>query len=195
MIKTLLFFQDYIERYRGQLVNSDHFIDMVYQKFGDKIPETQTDLKQDWLHSPGIPDKVRGLTILQVEATPAYLEVLDCYKEISELIREHKKRQQRKGQNLELKLHSSYQTQLLFNNLINRDSLIPNKVLLAIKDVYKGSIASNLDVGHKWCELVIKNKLRSEYHFIETYVTQHQSMGVYIYGEMFLSKVNATFSS
>ena len=105
---------------------------MFYQKFGDTIPETGTDLKQDWLHSPGIPDKVKSLAILQVESSSAYLEVLDCWKEIRALMRDHKKRQQRNSQDLELKLHSSYQTQLLFNKLINQESLIANKVLLAI---------------------------------------------------------------
>ena len=32
-------------------------------------------------------------------------------------------------------------------------------------------------------------KIKSEYSFLENYIVEHQSMGVYLHGEMILSKV------
>jgi len=59
---------------------------------------------------------------------------------------------------------------------------------MKVKETYAWYISKNIEIGHKWCEIIVKNKLRCEYHFVSEYLLQHQSMGVFLYGEMILSK-------
>ena len=87
---------------------------------------------------------------------------------------------------------------LLFNYLLSLPSL-PRRVLVEVRSQYGNFINSNCDIGHKWAELVIKNKVIEAlglqlYHltlfsFLLDYLANNQSMGVYLYGELLSSKV------
>lgn len=47
--------------------------------------------------------------------------------------------------------------------------------------------ASNADVRHRWCELVVKHKYYVADGDVEQFLMEDQSMGVYLYGELVLS--------
>ena len=89
--------------------------------------------------------------------------------------------------------------------IIGHPTLLPKQCLMIIKETYSDAITHNIEIGHKWCELIIKNKvcltknqqifltliqsqMRSEQGFLESYIREHQSMGVYLHGEMILSR-------
>lgn len=90
--------------------------------------------------------------------------------------------------------------------LIGYPTVLPKQYLMIVKETYSNSITHNIELGHKWCELIIKNKvclaknvqtfltliqfqIRSEQSFLENYIKEHQAMGVYLHGEMILSGV------
>ena len=93
---------------------------------------------------------------------------------------------------------------LLFNYLLSLPSL-PSRVLEEVRGQYGDFINTNCDIGHKWAELVIKNKViqsfgtsalsfyylqfQKDFKFISDYLANNQSMGVYLYGELLSSKV------
>ena len=85
------------------------------------------------------------------------------------------------------KLKYSEQVSLLLNLLIRMDSM-PCSVMKKVKEEYGQQITSHPELGHKWCEIVIKNKLRSDYAFVSHFLRTHQSMGVFLYGELLNSK-------
>ena len=75
--------KDYITTYFGQLVSSTHFIDLFYLKFHsitDMISKGK--LIQTWLHSPGIPQEMAALNIINANKNALYSEVSEAYKEI-----------------------------------------------------------------------------------------------------------------
>ena len=51
---------------------------------------------------------------------------------------------------------------LLLNSLIKLPSL-PSKVLVEVRELYRDVISTNCDIGHRWAEIVVKNKVRSGY--------------------------------
>ena len=65
---------------------------------------------------------------------------------------------------------------------------IPCLVLKQVKQLYEQQITSHPELGHKWCEVVIKNKFRAEYSSVSSFLKTHQSMGVFLYGELLFSK-------
>ena len=86
--------KDYISRYYGQLVNSSHFIKMFYEKFNVTTTlTTEDDLIQTWLHSPGVPTQINNLNIIKhIGRNDYYIDVLEAFKEITDLIQTLKKK-------------------------------------------------------------------------------------------------------
>ena len=50
----------------------------------------------------------------------------------------------------------------MLNSLIKLPSL-PSKVLVEVRELYRDVISTNCDIGHRWAEIVVKNKVRSGY--------------------------------
>ena len=65
---------------------------------------------------------------------------------------------------------------------------IPCSVLKQIKQSYQKNICCHPELAHKWCEIVVKNKFRSNYSDVSQFLRNHQSMGVFLYGELLFSK-------
>ena len=89
----------YIRTYYGQLVSSTHFIDLFYSTF-PQVSVSKAELVQAWLHSPGIPQEMEGLSIINVKRNNLYSEVSDAYREVYHACQEHKN----KRRNWELEL-------------------------------------------------------------------------------------------
>ena len=51
------------------------------------------------------------------------------------------------------------QVTLLFNRLLGLSS-VPGRILERLSVQYRELITTNIDVGHRWCELVINNQVR-----------------------------------
>ena len=49
----------------------------------------------------------------------------------------------------------------------------------------------NADIQHRWCELIVLHNITEEFQFLEEFLAEHQAMGIYLYGEMKLSKNKA----
>ena len=47
---------------------------------------------------------------------------------------------------------------------------------------------SNADILHRWCELIVKYNISQKYFVLEDFLKEHQAMGLYLYGEMVLSR-------
>ena len=43
--------------------------------------------------------------------------------------------------------------------MIKQPTLIPKSWLELLKETYSEAFTHNIDIGHKWCELIIKNKV------------------------------------
>ena len=92
--------KNYISTYFGQLVSSTHFIDMFFSKFCQITDICKSKLMRTWLHSPGIPQELEVLGILDVRRNDPYREVSEAYREIYEAIHQ----QRDKKRNVELGL-------------------------------------------------------------------------------------------
>lgn len=178
--------KNYISTYFGQLVSSTHFIDMFFAKFCQITDISKEKLMRTWLHSPGIPRELEELGILDVRRNDLYREVSEAYREIYDAV--HKLKEKKRNVELGLdRLRYSEQISLLLNLLIKMES-IPSSVLKQIKQLYHQQISSHPELGHKWAEIVVKNKFRSEYSQVSHFLRSHQSMGVFLYGELLLAK-------
>ena len=64
---------------------------MFYERF--RVATPLTDLTQTWLHSPGVPTEINNLNIIKhIESNHYYIDVLDAFKEITDLIQTFKKK-------------------------------------------------------------------------------------------------------
>merc|ERR1719483_410293 len=98
--------KDYIIIYFGQLVSSTHFIDLFYSKFSKILNISKSALISTWLHSPGIPKEMEGLSTLDVTRNNLYTEVSEAYKEIYEASHKVKERKRRPELDLENLRHT-----------------------------------------------------------------------------------------
>ena len=85
------------------------------------------------------------------------------------------------------KLREPEQISFILIRLIDLDKL-PSFLMRHLKTEYAEVIETNPDVGHRWCELVVKNRFKACYGDIRYFLTQHQGMGVYLYAEMAMSR-------
>ena len=75
-------------------MNSSHFIKMFYEKF--KVETPLTDLIKTWLHSPGVPTEINNLNLIKsIESNDYYIDVLEAFKEVTDLIQTLKKKKLR----------------------------------------------------------------------------------------------------
>ena len=67
---------------------------MFYEKFKDRTTTlTEDDLVQTWLHSPGVPTQIKNLSIIKyIESNDYYIDVLEAFKEITDLMKTSKKK-------------------------------------------------------------------------------------------------------
>merc|ERR1711874_285578 len=85
------------------------------------------------------------------------------------------------------KLRQPEQVSFVLIHLLDLEKL-HSLLMRHLKTEYAGVIETNPDVGHRWCELVVKNKFKTCYGDIRNFLTQHQGMGVYLYAELAMSR-------
>lgn len=82
---------------------------------------------------------------------------------------------------------SSEHLVLLLERLLQLATPIRSTTLEKLERVYGGFARQNADVKHRWCEIIVKNNHKNKLEFVRQFLTEHQSMGIYLYGEMFQS--------
>lgn len=188
--------QQYTITYMGELVNSTHFIRLFCELFPDQCLENDITVEwllSTWLHSSGIPTQVLQLRCLDISCNTLYNQIDEFFSEVCYL-NQHltKKVSGQKKQKMEVELMSEplstpEQISLMFEKMLELDA-VHFQLLKIIKNQHDTYIRMNPDVNHRWCELVVKNKYRRCYCDVVAFMKEHQSMGVYLYGEMALSK-------
>lgn len=44
--------------------------------------------------------------------------------------------------------------------------------------------ARNIDVRHRWCEIIMKRRLSSQYETVRNFVVRDHGCGIYLFGEL-----------
>ena len=60
-----------------------------------------------------------------------------------------------------------------------------------LRSAFAAQIFRHPDVYHAWCELVAQNRFGALRSDVREFLVQHQSMGVYLYGELAASESRA----
>jgi len=188
--------QQYISKYMGQLVNSTHFIRLFCEMFPSECLENDITvdwLVSTWLHSSGMPTQILQLRCLDMSRNALYSQIDEFFSEVCYLNQHlNKKLTGQKKQKLNVELMSDplstpEQISLLFEKMLEIEA-VHFQLLKILKKQHDTDIRMNPDLNHRWCELVVKNKYRRCYSDVVFFLTEQQSMGVYLYGEMALSK-------
>ncbi|XP_067677963.1 aminopeptidase O-like [Haliotis asinina] len=193
LTQFLIFLRHYVEQFHAKLVTSKDFFQFFFKEFPDLRTEglCEQQLTAEWLDCPHLPQDVS-------EYSPSQENILyRAVKAQVALVESHCQRMQhchrRKKQKVlptELTLQKLDPDQVvLFLESLLQLNLIPGNVLDLVHKTYLLSSA-NPDVRHRWCELVIKHRHTSGFEDVKTFLLNDQAMGVYLYGEMMLSKCN-----
>ena len=176
----------YIKSYAGQPVTGAAFVDLFFSSF----PHLRGELEQvvdRWLREPGLQSQLKELGLLQKARTSSlYREVVDHVAEVQHLNAKKKI----KSYELELlhdPLTNTAQISLLLTMLLQMPS-IKHPILKLVKARYQQKFACNPELGHIWCELVVRHRLRGDYASVSQLLVEHQAMGVFLYAEMAMAK-------
>ncbi|XP_022102792.1 aminopeptidase O-like [Acanthaster planci] len=199
--QLLRFIRSYVNRFRGQLVLTQQFINMLFETF----PQLQDNglspevVSSEWLDCAGMPSALRPETfswdnnlVQQVEA--------ECNRwlAVDKANRHGGKPQKRKHtgallakltdpSNQNWAKLSPDQLVLLMEVLIESGHRLTAKTMQQLKETY-GLVKQNAEVRHRWCEMVIRNRYVDGYGDIRIFLLEEQSMGVYLYGELIATR-------
>lgn len=184
-LKTL---HAYIIRYHKELVTSQEVITFIFNALPELSKETgltENMIYEDWLDKPGMPQGLDDYKIpgdnMQIRCVNKQVEMFRMY-----LPSKGSRKRKRTPSTLpSLENLSSLQLVLFLEVLLEEDN-IPCDLITYLKTKYC-LMDQNADVQHRWCELVIKHKLKRCYKDLEQFIMNHQAMGVYLFGEMVLS--------
>ena len=179
--------REYVSVFHGQLVLSSHILDYFLKAFPhlEEQGVTQELLMEEWLHQPG----------LNEEMTDMFGDVSnDLFDQVAQHLKfwEHfDKSKKRSGQTikrakvqLEPFLYPD-QLVLLLEHLLELPKVY-KRTLRQINEYY-GMWAQCGDVRHRWCELIIKSDYE-DLQQVERFLLEDQAMGVYLYGELIISR-------
>ena len=189
----------YIKAYAGRPVTGAAFIELFLSTFPRLRGEVEK-VVEKWLREPGLPTQLQQLNLIQKATTSRlYREVVDHVGEVKHLNAKKKM----KSFELELlhdPLTNTAQISLFLTMLLQMPS-IKQPILKLVKARYQKRFACNPELGHIWCELVVRHRLRGDYASVSQLLVEHQAMGVFLYAEMAMAKnlglnelAKATFS-
>ncbi|XP_060072314.1 aminopeptidase O-like isoform X2 [Ylistrum balloti] len=152
--------KNYVQQFHGRLVSSQDVLTFFLGNCSEFREQhiTEDALSRDWLDCPGIPKHLQNFQMDKDNVIATQV--------ISEM--------------------DAIQMTLLMEELLHTDKL-GRDVLSALGKVHNIS-TQNPEIQHRWCELVIKYKIRKHYEDIKNFLVHHQAMGVYLYGELIISR-------
>ena len=176
----------YIKAYAGRPVTGAAFIELFLSTFPRLRGEVEK-VVEKWLREPGLPTQLQQLNLIQKATTSRlYREVVDHVGEVKHLNAKKKM----KSFELELlhdPLTNTAQISLFLTMLLQMPS-IKQPILKLVKARYQKRFACNPELGHIWCELVVRHRLRGDYASVSQLLVEHQAMGVFLYAEMAMAK-------
>lgn len=180
-LKFLTCLRKYVQKYHGKLVSSQEVLQFFIQECEEisAAEVTASELSSVWLECSGIPSP-----LLQMVETEGGI-MSPFQRQVKEFCRSCKRKTTKFAQDT-LKDFNPDEL-LLFLELLLDVKELPLIALSCLKNKYNID-SCNAEIKHRWCELVIKCKQGNRFHKdIQSFLLDHQGMGVYLYGEMMLS--------
>uniref|UniRef100_G3NVG2 Aminopeptidase O (putative) n=1 Tax=Gasterosteus aculeatus aculeatus TaxID=481459 RepID=G3NVG2_GASAC len=155
------FIRVFVEKYHGQLILSQDFLQMLLVTFPNMERKGLTlgAIYADWLDRPGIPKWLYERNAVWSEAR---------------LVEEVKAEV------------TSEQLVMLLELLLEEEEL-SGATLEALQRTYDLQ-NEDAEVKHRWCELVVKHSHARAYGDVEHFLVHNQAMGVYLYGELMVQE-------
>jgi len=176
----------YVKTYAGQPVTGAAFIELFFSTFPHLRGEVEQVVDR-WLREPGLQSQFNELHLVKkARNSSLYREVVDHVAEVKHLNAKKKI----KSCELDLlhdPLTNTAQISLLLTMLLQMLS-IKHPILKLVKARYQQKFACNPELGHTWCELVVRHRLRGDYASVSQLLVEHQAMGVFLYAEMAMAK-------
>ncbi|XP_053323345.1 aminopeptidase O [Spea bombifrons] len=185
----LSFLRKFVNKFHGQLILSEDFLQMLLES----IPEQNKHglsveaIYQTWLDPPGMPKPL----LEESHTLQANRLAHEVNEEVSKWIqsdrrsRRGNRRKKQRAEEFDGKIHPDQLVFLL--DLLLEEKSLSTKTLRSLKEAYKLN-SHDVEVQHRWCELVIKHKYTAAYKDVETFLQHHQAMGVYLYGELMVNE-------
>ncbi|XP_071523716.1 aminopeptidase O-like [Panulirus ornatus] len=179
--------KEFVSIYHGQLILSKHVLDHFTNTFPHVIDKdfTQERLYRIWLHQPGLNDEIKEM--YENISSDLVSEVRQHYL-FWEQINKSKKKPGQAAKKVKVELNAFIfpdELVLLLEYLLQLPKLSKN-TLSQIYEHYNMKDQCG-DVRHRWCELVIKNNY-DDLDEVERFLVKDQSMGVYLFGELIISR-------
>ena len=192
------------ELFHGRLVHSTEFLTLFFDEFFQKSDEDDVKkmkgIADDWLDSKHLPkDLISKYDKIKPNENLLLDNLLAITKWWKQLDKNFKKRKRKKGSGNYMngnactkmpEINNSLVTEqlvLLLENLLELNNM-SSKTLNHMDTVYEFQHQSP-DVQHRFAELIIKHRFIEKLSFVADFLKNHQSMGIYLYGEMKLSNV------
>ncbi|XP_064604873.1 aminopeptidase O-like isoform X2 [Liolophura sinensis] len=191
------FIKLFAHRYHGELVCSQNVFDLLFETFPWLREQGYSSelFCKEWLDFPGMPQPIIKLNVSQNnELLTQVQKEFSRWKPLCKKPKPQKSSSKRRKKIPKLDPAAAVpaakfladQLVLLLELMLEEDHC-PVSVLTALYKNY--NIASaNADVGHRWCELVIKHKCVKYYQEVKDFLINHQAMGVYLFGELVISE-------
>ncbi|XP_060556016.1 aminopeptidase O-like [Ruditapes philippinarum] len=189
-----VFLKEFVKRFMHSLIDSMDVIQLFFTMFPNErsVSLSEKTIFCDWLNCPGLP-KIsvccdQGSNKMNEEVIELEKKILDCHKIWTKL---HWRK--RRKLDIESKLHirklRQVQVLLLLDRLLESEKIHHDILQHLNKKLMLSS--TNADVSHKWCELVIRHNLQEYFEDIRHFLVHHQAMGVYLFGELIISRDKA----
>ena len=173
--------------YHGRLIHSTEFLSLYFKAFPKVFGNNGGDhwvdkICSEWLDTPAIPKELKvRMDRFFKKLTPNLLSTVEFWKKHNP-----RKRPTKATENsVPLKVANlrSEQLVVVLEKLLQQDKVFTKAKLSAMDTVYNFK-DQNPDVQHRWCELIVMSGVTDQVEFIKSFLVDHQSMGVYLYGEL-----------
>jgi aminopeptidase O len=170
----------YVHDLHGRLVHSTDFLRFYFDTFPN-VDENMDNVMERWLHTSGLNAEL----VSHYEEIP--IELNGLYRVVRQEVEKWKSYDAKPVADFAPRSELlSEQIVLLFEELLELDRLTA-RTLRRLESTFKLSRSGSADVLHRWCELVVKHGYRAGLECLETFLVEHQAMGIYLYGELALS--------
>ena len=189
--------------YHGRLVHSTEFLTLFFDEFyGQTCTTNKQSLKSicdDWLDTKELPkilaNKYHKLGPMSSGLVDQLLLATKWWKDLNARFLNRKRNKNGKS-------HSGREHKLeipeIIKNLLNDQLVLLLENLLLLSKISNRTLdridieyeicSRSPDVQHRFAELVVKHGCVDKLYFVEQFLFDHQSMGIYLYGEMALCK-------
>ncbi|XP_069785537.1 aminopeptidase O isoform X4 [Narcine bancroftii] len=187
----LKFLGRFVEKFHGQLILSEDFLQMFMENF----PQLESQglsveaIYQVWLDVAGLPKPLLSDAVKWTESrlVRQVQNEVTKWAGIDQRVRKGSRKRQR-----------GCKDKVTFRELLPDQLVLLLEFLLEMKSVSSQTLQrlqkqyclreQDAEVRHRWCELVIKNKLTVAYGDLVNFLKQDQAMGIYLYGELMINE-------